>query len=422
MKIAFYFPNSGLEDVDLSNPEIGNPGIGGTHFHLLAIPYYLSKYSSQCLLFAQKIDNLPPDLNKVICLDQNDAIVKAKENSINYLVIWSPSKSVLELAQKHNVNLVVYGQNFIWERNLLDKLSENPNVKAFVAVGNEMVDFIRDHPIIKKTRVINNAIHHDYLGKFIQSKEKDKNVCYVGSLIPEKGFHILASVWKDITRKCPNAKLHIIGSGQLYDRNVKLGKYNLATEEYENQFIPCLSVNDEIMDNVYFHGHLANEKWHIMERSMVGVPNPSGLTETFCITGVEFQALGVPVVTTAEFGFLDTIKNGVTGHLVKSREDLIKKIILQLSNSKINLNFSQNARLFSKKFDFQIAVKNWQNLFDDLYNGSNLNIVKMKSNFFYKKKYMKEIIRIFGLSGKNELIKDKGYVVLFKMLLKKLKR
>lgn len=180
MKIAFYFPNSGLGNVDLSNPELGNPGIGGTHFHLLAIPYYMSKKSknnSQCLLFAQKIDNLPADLNKVLCLDQNDAILKAKENRINYLVIWSPSLSVLELALKYDVNLIVYGHNFIWERDLLDEFSTNSNVKAFVAVGNEMVDFIRDHPIIKKTRVINNAIHYDYLGSFIQTKKKDKNVC-----------------------------------------------------------------------------------------------------------------------------------------------------------------------------------------------------------------------------------------------------
>lgn len=196
----------------------------------------------------------------------------------------------------------------------------------------------------------------------------------------------------------------------------------MASEEYENQFIPFLSINDEIMDNVYFHGHLANEKWHIMERSMVGVPNPSGATETFCITGVEFQALGVPVVTVAEFGFLDTIKNGRTGHLVKSKHDLLKKIVLQLSNPKKNDCFAQKARLFSKKFDFDVAVRNWQELFNDLNNQPCLKIVKIKSNIFYKKKYLKEIIRVLGLSGKFILIKDKSYKELWQLVLNKLIR
>jgi glycosyltransferase involved in cell wall biosynthesis len=421
MRIAFYLPNSGLEDVDLSNPETGNPGIGGTHFHLVAIPYFLSKRGIECLIFAQSIANLPKNTSNEICTNQNEAITLANNLNVNYLVIWQPSLETLQDASNYNVNLIVYGQNFVWEKDFLNILSANKNVKSFVAVGNEMVDYIRDHPIINKTRVINNAVNYKYLGNFISSDTKDQIVCYVGSLIPEKGFHILASFWKDISGQCPNAQLHIIGSGQLYDRGIKLGKFNLASEEYENLFMSYLQENGKLMGNVHFFGNLGVQKWQIMERSMVGIPNPSAATETFCITGVEFQALGVPVVTVSEFGFLDTIKNGYSGFLVKSKKDLVRKIVTQLSNVKLNEKYSNNSRTFSERFDFDIAVEKWLELFNELNSEKyNLRIENIKSNIFYKKKYLKEIIRIFGLNGKFPLIKDKSYSSLVKMLIKKI--
>lgn len=40
MKICFYFDNSRRPDIDYSNPENGNPGIGGTEYIIWSVSYY----------------------------------------------------------------------------------------------------------------------------------------------------------------------------------------------------------------------------------------------------------------------------------------------------------------------------------------------------------------------------------------------
>ena len=44
MKVAFYLENKDIQKVDFTNPELGNPGCGGTQFLFAATPYYLKKY------------------------------------------------------------------------------------------------------------------------------------------------------------------------------------------------------------------------------------------------------------------------------------------------------------------------------------------------------------------------------------------
>ena len=46
-------------------------------------------------------------------------------------------------------------------------------------------------------------------------REKIQNhaVTYIGSLVPTKGFHVLAAVWKTILKEVPDATLNVVGNG-----------------------------------------------------------------------------------------------------------------------------------------------------------------------------------------------------------------
>lgn len=44
MKVGFYLENKNTRNIDYSNPENGNPGIGGSEYMIWTISYYLKKY------------------------------------------------------------------------------------------------------------------------------------------------------------------------------------------------------------------------------------------------------------------------------------------------------------------------------------------------------------------------------------------
>lgn len=54
-----------------------------------------------------------------------------------------------------------------------------------------------------------------------------------------------------------------------------------------------------LMDSVFFHGNSGVEKWEVLCRARVGVPNPSGRSETFCLSLVEMLLSGARVTTIA---------------------------------------------------------------------------------------------------------------------------
>lgn len=62
-------------------------------------------------------------------------------------------------------------------------------------------------------------------------------------------------------KKVPQAQLYVIGGGNLYNRNAVMGKYGIATQEYENEFMPYITDDDgKILPSVHFCGILGKEK------------------------------------------------------------------------------------------------------------------------------------------------------------------
>ncbi|WP_332400851.1 glycosyltransferase [Lactococcus laudensis] len=161
-----------------------------------------------------------------------------------------------------------------------------------------------DHNIFNKFFYIYNAINLDNYP--IRDNVQENNIiCFVGSITPAKGFHVLAKQWPKIKKKIPDAKLYVIGSGNLYDRNQRLGKFSIAESTYEKTFINYLTDrNGAISSDVKFFGVLDNNlKIEVMNKAKVGVVNPTARGETFCISAIEFEALDIPVVSRKKWTF-----------------------------------------------------------------------------------------------------------------------
>lgn len=165
-------------------------------------------------------------------------------------------------------------------------------------------------------------------------------------------------------KEVPDATLNVVGSGKLYGRNSKLGKYNIAEESYEEQFMSGLTDDEgNILPSVHFFGVLGVEKNDVIRDTCVGVINPTGRTETFGISALDFESMNVPVVTIAKGGFLDTVLNEKTGLLYGNTNDFAKDIIMLLKNDKLNEQYGRRRCSAVQKFTPDKIIKEWNQLF-----------------------------------------------------------
>lgn len=281
----------------------------------------------------------------------------------------------------------------------LDALAGNRHIVAYVCVGKQQYGMLYDEKIFHKATYIYNSFDCSLYKALGQKKENI--VAFLGGVYPVKGLHILAKAWKQIKKRVPDAKLYIIGSAKLYNKKNKLGKYGLAQADYEKTFIQyLLDDKKRIQKDVYLLGTLGGEeKLAIMDKVKVGVMNPSATTETFGYSAVEFEALGVPVVTKAKNGLFDTVKHGRTGLLFHTQKGLVEYVVKLLTDETLNKKLGNNGIQFVRTtFDINDIVDEWYKLF--------LNLKHKKA--IGKRLYIKDFLHNYiWLRGINAFMKQK---------------
>lgn len=217
-----------------------------------------------------------------------------------------------------------------------------------------------------------------------------------GGLRVTKGFHILAKVWKEVVKEVPDAELHVMGGSKLYDENASTGNFGIADEKYEKRFMPyLLDDNGKVMNSVKFLGVLnGEEKINAINETKVGIANPSGFGETFCISAIEFEAMKVPVVSCKKNGLLDTVEDGKSGILVKNEKQLKDAIVTLLKDDKLNEDMGLYGEKFVReKFDIYNVCSKWKKLLEDVYNDIPQKEELINNNFKYNLKWLREFNR-----------------------------
>ena len=172
--------------------------------------------------------------------------------------------------------------------------------------------------------------------------EDMKIISYVGRLFPEKGVEDLLAAFSIVKHYHPDTLLVIGGQG-------------ISSDELK-QYAQAQNIPD-----VIFTGTISNsEKRALMQLSHVGViPTKPILNfvETLCISALEYQAAGVPLVTTRVGG----VPEAAGPHSLYSKhsapEDLAEKIALVFDN-KVDLRVMIEAGLeHVKKFNYYTITK-----------------------------------------------------------------
>lgn len=409
-KVAFFLDNKAFASVDCSNILKGNPGIGGTENMFYVISTLLSCRDNdlEVKLFVTAAQELPKVVNFEIVDNLSSCIRKSEDDEFDFLVIKHDVENIYNdtlRAIGGNIQFIIWTHVFMcfWELDYYAKLNR---VYKIVNVGREALDLYIDHPAYEKSCFIYNCVplSEQINCNFEPFEQRQPIVTYIGQLAPFKGFHLLAEAWPKVVDEIPNAQLYVIGTGKLYDRNSRLGAYGLAEASYEQCFMKYLADDSgNVLPGVHFMGVMGKEKEDILAKTKVGVPNPSGITETFCISAVEMQIYGAFVVTIKAPGYLDTVKNG---SLYSSRKRLAEEIVKALRRESDNYAVAQD--YFKQHFSYEAVAKEWERLINNdirpdehvIINSSYrlkwlkrlLRVVKMRLPFLYRFPYLERIM------------------------------
>jgi len=402
MKVAFYLDNSQLPEIDLRYPEKGNPGVGGSEYMIVMIANDLVKRYRNLMevsILASDISRLPAACRVSHAGSFKEAAGKAARDCIDILIfnVGYGDSLVEDIASLESYPTV---KGIAWAQCLLtgtewDLLERSKSIATVVNVGREQLDFYRDHTLFYKSTVIYNCLDSAAFENGSPPLRTSNRVVYLGCLKDGKGFDLLAQVWPKIAARVPHAELHVIGSGRLYGRHNTLGRWGVADASFEEKFMPyLLDEGGALLPSVKFHGILGAEKHELLSSAAVGVVNPSGETETFCVSAVEFQARRVPVVSARDWGLLDTVQHGRTGLLCRNKEELTSNVVRLLKDVRLRTKLGEAAYAFAKAhFEVSCIAPEWYRLLVAVDEDRRLKGISIKSNIFYRNKLIKEIVR-----------------------------
>ena len=366
MKINFYIDNVNLDRFSFSNVDMGNPGVGGTEFVTIKIAKLLGEKIKDVVIQSPNKIRTPSNVRfeKVENVEEAIKLSATRKEILVLRMFIINYEHIVEMIKRNPNSKIMFWLHLTPTQKIISDLGRLNQVKAFVCVENNQRIRLIDYEQQQKLVTIPHPLDRQ---KNYRKAANSIGVCYLGALVPQKGFHQLADIWPQISSKNPHAKLYVVGSSSLYGVKEKLGEYSIAEDRYEKRVFKTLSPQDK---SVVFLGNLNyEERIKIFKKCSIGVVNPSGSTETFCLSAMELQQHGLPVVSANKFGLKDSIVNNKTGILVRNNKQLKLAIERLLEDDELREKMSLTARSHvESKYEISKIVELWLELLKSIAN------------------------------------------------------
>jgi glycosyltransferase involved in cell wall biosynthesis len=328
MRLAFFLDNRGIAGRGpLPDASLGNPGIGGTEYAFLAVPRLLvgSAVEPLLLLTAPQAMTGLPAAAALVVPGLPEALQQAAALQAEALVFRPGFAAAADWAalERSPLPLVAWLHNLgCQEQARYERL---PALQRWLLVSGAQLDYFRHSRLARRAVVIPNPVavppelRHP---RSLQQAEAAGDLAYVGAITPFKAFDRLALQWRAIAERCPQARLRVFGGADLYGEAAGLSPYE--------QHCRALLQRSGHGDRVLFEGRSGLERYASMASVAVGVVNPSGQDETFCLSAAEFNACGIPVVAPRRHALPQTLLDGQTGLLASGDAQLARHCIALL--------------------------------------------------------------------------------------------
>ena len=375
MKIGVYFKSYHIGNVDWEDFVSGRIGLSGTDFSILQLADFILKRNIDLILYANSGFSSNSEKPYFKTVDSVFEAIEMADRDKCDLMVFSyncPDEKILlgvKRAEQLGVKLIAWCHNPVTDE-FKSIFFESQMVKRLVCVSKIHSSSFQHHPVYNKVEVIHNSIHTD---KYKKLPKENNCICFLGSITPSKGLQHLIRVWPKVKAAVPDARLEVIGSAKLYNRDTTIGPLGAGAGDYEKELlIPFLgnTIQEANSKGVFFLGlKTAQEIRSTLGKYIAGVVNPnlSGSTECCSVASIEIQASGTMVIGADRGGLKETIKEGVTGFLIRSYDDLEKRLIMVLKDEDIRHKLEENTASFVKnKFESNIILNKWIDLFDKI--------------------------------------------------------
>lgn len=249
----------------------------------------------------------------------------------------------------HNDPITMRGSKTIVERK---RIAEKAAAVYFVSefIKKKFLEGINDE--YNNLFVLPNAIQR----KLNYMPIKNKEIVFVGRLVPEKGAHLFVKSIKLIVKNNPLWKFKIIGTA-------KAGQKNLITN-YEkkvvNEFL-------KLGQNTDYYGFINNTKVQKILKNASILVVPSLWDDPFPLIALEGLSNGVAVIASNRGGLNEMLKN--SGILIDEIDE--NKLTRAINNLIINeekLKYYQNKSWNNYNYNQDLIVKNQDNLRMNIFN------------------------------------------------------
>ena len=378
MHVGFYLDTTHLGAWDWTDVLQDAVPLSGTDGSVLRIAHELAAASPLTVtLFAPTLGTSPASTPAAqVAVDGlPDAVNWACARGLDVLVLLhAPGDALaagLQQAERRGLPCIAWCQNGP-SRRWADRYTASPAVRRVLCVSHAHADTYRDKPVFDKIAVIYNPVAIGRRGTQRPAPTDSRMVCYVGAITSDKGLHHLIRAWPSVRTSFPEACLRVVGSAQLYDRQISLGPLGMGRPTYERtHLIPVLGrTREEAAERhgIVLEGLLPPDRVRtVMEAALVGVVNPNTRRslETFCVTAVEMQAAGTAVVGARRKGLRETVCHGETGMLIRRQWALAPTLRRLLANPAKARRLGRHGQQWvAQTFDLEAVVARWHALLE----------------------------------------------------------
>jgi hypothetical protein len=391
MRLAFFLDNRGIAGRGLlPDPSNGNSGIGGTEYAFLAVVRLLqgSPLQARLLLTApQRVEGIDPACIQVV--PGLAAAIQAAEGCLG-LVFRPGFASAADWAALEQAPVPLLP----WLHNL--GCDQQGRYEALAAVGRWLLvsgaqlDAFRHSRLARCAVVLPNPVAVPPAQRLPRPQElaaAATDLAYVGALTPFKGFHRLAGQWAAIARACPEARLRVFGGADLYGARAASGELT----PYERHCRQLLQWGG-FADRVVFEGSCGLERYAALEQVSVGVVNPSGRDETFCLAAAEFSACGLPVLAPRRNALVQTVQDQRTGVLVGTDQQLAHAAIALLQDPERAWRLgAAGQRHVEQAFGPEAVQRAWLQLAEELAEGHAPQPVPVSTHWWHEQRWLRQL-------------------------------
>lgn len=173
-------------------------------------------------------------------------------------------------------------------------------------------------------------------------KEKRKTIIFLGALSTDKGINDVIETFASFHKKDPESQLWMVGNG----------------DQHYVKALKNLSDKLGVRNKVKFWGYVSeNKKFGLLTRAHVLI-NPS-VREGWGLVIIEAASQGTPAVVYNVPGLKDSVKDTVTGIIVKKRDPelMADAIYTLLKNKEMYKKYQKNGIAWAKSLTWDKAAK-----------------------------------------------------------------